>query len=98
MQDLNSSSQMHNETTWVTAAPYSAMLTEYNRAAQRLLDRIALLRGELREMKQQKEGTPESARQQTLLEQRIQMLRSEYEDTYDAMESIRGYAEQEVCG
>lgn len=90
---------MHNQPAaaeWNTAAPYTAMLHAYKAASEKLLHRIAVLREELRGMQNEKAGTLASARKQTLLELRIQTLRTEYEDTCDIIAMLRGYAGKEV--
>ena len=81
---------------WNTDSPYSRMLADYERAAHKLVHRISELRAELKRMQEEKAGTLASARAQMLLEQRIQMLRSEYEDVRDVMDSVRFYAKREV--
>ncbi len=81
---------------WNTEAPYSAMLADYQRASEKLLHRIAELRAERSQMQAAKAGTPESAKAELLLKQRIQMLKSEYEDVRDVIRAVRAYAEREV--
>ena len=50
---------------------------------------------ELKAAEKSKAGTQDSARAQTLLEQRIDTLRHEYIDTQSVMQQIRVYAEKE---
>lgn len=83
-------------TSWEHNAPYSKMLADYQQAADRILDRQTLLKGELRRMMKRKSGTLASAESQTLLERRIALLRAEYADIRDAMEDIRVYAAREA--
>ena len=89
--------QIHAKTEkWNTEAPYSAMLRDYAAASDKVLMRIAELRTELKQMQNAKAGSAASAKAQLLLEQRIQMLRSEYEDLRDIMHAVKIYAEREV--
>ncbi|MBQ8921906.1 MAG: hypothetical protein IJ060_07075 [Oscillospiraceae bacterium] len=81
---------------WRTGTPYSDMLADYQRASEKLLVRIAELRAELKQMQAHKAGSLTSAKAQLLLEQRIQMLKSEYEDVREVMRAVRIYAEREV--
>ncbi len=71
---------------------YSRMLRDYRAAADKLLVRQNALKTELRQLAAF--GVqPDHARE---LEKRIRMLREEYEDMVDAMDSIRFYADKEA--
>ena len=94
MQNTTASRSPQNPGAWNNTAPYTAMLADYELAAQRLKQRIAELQPELKACV--RAGTLESARAQTLLQARIQMLRNEYEDTQSVMQTLRGYAAREV--
>ena len=80
---------------WLQKQPYTLMLLEYRAAADRLLDRITLLRHELRCIQLCKKHTRESADAQRNLERRIDLLRSEYYEITDSMREIRIYADKE---
>jgi len=96
MQETKTAQIQTNTENWNTEAPYSAMLRDYAAASNKVLLRIAELRAALRQMQNAKAGTAASAKAQLLLEQRIQMLRSEYEDLRDIMHAVKIYAEREV--
>ena len=95
MQRSDTACQRTAETEWVQTAPYTAMLRDYETAAARLRNRITELTEELKAAEKSKAGTQDSARAQTLLEQRIDTLRHEYIDTQSVMQQIRVYAEKE---
>ncbi|MBR3269229.1 MAG: hypothetical protein IKI58_10980 [Oscillospiraceae bacterium] len=93
----NAKPQHRNESEpWIADAPYSKMLAEYEQAAELLVSRIKVLRGELKEMLANKNGTAASAKAQTLLEQRILLLRMEYAEIRETMKTLRIYAEKEA--
>ena len=83
-----------NHTDWVQQAPYTAMLRQYRAAADALQQRLTELRAQLGSLP--KLGTAESVQQQKLLEQRIQLLRTEYVEITDVIGAIGGYAEKEA--
>ncbi len=88
---------MNQNTTvnWVQDQPYTAMLRDYSRAADRLLLRMAALRTELRQLQQCKKYTRESADKQKSLEHRVDLLRSEYYDLTLCIREIGIYAAKE---
>lgn len=83
-------------TPWEQNAPYTKMLLHYERAVRRLKQRREDLKAELHTLRSSKQGTLASARAQTLLEKRIELLYEEYTDLTDAMREIRIYAAKEV--
>lgn len=86
----------NTQTGWVQSRPYTAMLRQYQTAADKLLHRLKELKAELTQMQQHKRGTLDSAQAQQQLEQRIQLLRMEYVDLTDTIHEIGSYAAQEV--
>lgn len=86
----------NNQETWIQHTPYTAMLRQYQAAADKLLQRLAQLKAELHQMQQHKRGTLDSAQAQKQLEQRILLLRTEYVDLTDTIYEIGGYAAREV--
>lgn len=87
--------QTISERPWERRAPYTVMLQCYARAVQRLSRRREELKEELHAMKAHPARSAESARQQMLLEKRIDLLYEEYLDLTDAMREIRIYAAKE---
>ena len=85
----------HTQNRWEQKAPYSAMLLNYEQAAEAVKEKRALLMDELRALLHKKEGTKLSACMQTDLEKRIMALRDEYDDLTDAIHEIRIYAARE---
>ena len=85
-----------NPDTWEETAPYTAMLRRYQTAADKLVSRQDELKGALRQMLHSKQGTPASAHEQKVLEDRLLLLRTEYVELADAMRQIRFYAAREA--
>lgn len=86
--------QIHQE-TWVQHQPYTVMLHQYRDAANRLKQRITMLSLELKAMQDRSGDSAESADRQRTLEQRVDLLRTEYYEITDCMQEIAVYAEKE---
>ena len=86
--------QTHQE-AWVQHAPYTAMLLQYRKAAERIQTRLCVLRGELKDAAAHKQYTAASADLQRSLERRMDLLRTEYYEITDCMRKIGCYAEME---
>lgn len=84
------------EAAWEETKPYTAMLRQYQAAADKLAVRQQGLKSELRQMQDCKGNTPESAHAQKVLEDRLQLLHNEYYELTDVMRQIRRYAAMEV--
>lgn len=81
--------------TWVQHQPYTAMLRQYNDAADRLKERLQTLKDELKEMQERGQDSAESAFAQRILERRMDLLRTEYYELTDCIRDIAFYAERE---
>jgi len=88
--------EQNTHEAWVQTKPYTAMLRSYEQAAEKLRLRRAALTVLLRAASEQKQGTAASARKQKELEERIELLRTEYYELAEVMREVRIYAEQEV--
>ncbi len=80
---------------WVQDHPFTTMLQQYNEAADRLKERILILKLALKEMQCHKKNTLESANAQKVLERRIDLLRTEYYEITHTIREIAFYAARE---